>query len=214
METNMHQLEKKAKFIAGDEAKGVWNRAYMKSSFKKGHKYVVPHVFIPLGYDCEKLYAPDKTAVMNALSDNPVFFLYAGHGVFTHFAGKSFTFESADIALASNTVFPFVFAFACKTGNFAYPISIGEHWLRAKDKGAVTYFGASVNSQTNTDPIIEKRIFDEILKQEAQSISEMINLGMKRFAKAAGVTKKKKEIYLKAYNLLGDPSMKVEGLKD
>ena len=213
METNMHLFEKKAKLIAGDEAKGVWNRAYMKSSFKKGHEYVISNVFIPMGYDCEKLYAPNRTEVMEAMNDNPLFLLYAGHGIFTHLAGKSFTFESSDIVLATNTVFPFVFAFACKTGNFAYPISIGEHLLRAKNKGAVVYFGASVNSQTNIDPIIEKRIFDEILKQETESISEMINLGMRRFAKAAGVSKKKREIYLKAYNLLGDPSFRIDGAR-
>ncbi|MCL1850227.1 MAG: C25 family cysteine peptidase [Bacteroidetes bacterium] len=214
METNMHLFKKKAKFISGDEAKGVWNRVYMKSAFHNGNEYIVRHIFTPLGYDCEKLYKPDKTAVCRALSDNPLFFIYAGHGVFTSFAGKSFTFESVDILTATNTVFPFVFAFACKTGNFAQTCSIGEAFIRAKEKGAVTYFGASVISQTNTDPIIQKRIFDEIMKQEAQSISSMINLGMRRFTHAAGIRKKVKERYLKAYNLLGDPSFNLNGVRN
>jgi hypothetical protein len=168
-------------------------------------------VFAPLHYDCEQLYSPDKTEVMNALNDNPLFFIYVGHGVFTYFAGKSFTFESKDIPLATNSVFPFVFAFACKTGNYAQPICIGEAFIRAKDKGAVTYFGASVISQTNTDPIIQKRIFEELLKGDAQTISAMINSGMKRFANAPGIRKKIKERYLKAYILLGDPSFKLQG---
>jgi hypothetical protein len=213
MEMNMPLLEKKVKCISGDEAKGVWNRTYMKNSFKNGNEYVIKRVFTPLGYDCEKLYTPAKPSVMKALSDNPLFFIYVGHGVFTTFAGKSFTFESKDILSATNTVFPLVFAFACKTGNFAQ-ICIGADFISAKEKGAVAYFGASVNSQTNSDPIIEKRIFDEILKQEALSISEMIHLGMKCFAKAAGVSKKKKEIYLKAYNLMGDPSLRIKGMRD
>jgi hypothetical protein len=213
MESNMHLFKKKAKFISGDEGKKVWNRAYMKNSFQSSNEYLVKRVFAPLGYDCEKLYQPGKPAVIKALSDNPLFFFYVGHGLFTSFAGKSFTFENADILTATNTIFPFVFAFSCKTGNYAQPCCIGEAFIRAKDKGAVTYFGASVISQTNTDPIIVKRIFSEITNREAQSISAMINLGMKRFAHTAGIRKKVRERYLKAYNLLGDPSFSLKGLK-
>jgi hypothetical protein len=213
METNMHKFKKKAKLISGDEAKGVWNRAYMKSSFQNGNEYLAKHVFTPMGYNYEKLYQPDKKSVINALSDNPLFLIYAGHGGFTSFAGKSFTFENADILAATNTVFPFVFAFACKTGNFAKNC-IGEDFIRAKDKGAVTYFGASVNSLTSTDPIIQKRIFEEIMNQKSGTISAMINEGMRNFSKAIGIRKKAKVRYLKAYNLLGDPSLRVEGLKE
>jgi hypothetical protein len=209
METNMHSFNKKAVFVAGDEKKGVWNRAYMRNSFLKVHKNIIHSCFIPLGYDCQELYFPNRTEVVNALNDNPLFFIYAGHGNFTSFAGKTFVFEYKDIAAATNTVYPIVFAFSCKTGNFGQ-ICIGEYFTREKEKGAVAYFGSSVNTQTNSDPIVAKKIFEVMAKNEAQSLSEAINLGMRRYYHAIGVSKKKKNIYLKAFNLLGDPSFKIK----
>jgi len=206
METNMEHFAKKAVFIAGDEKKGAWNRLYMKNTFKAGHDVVIRNNFIPMGFDCKKLYQPAKEEVLKALNDNPVFYIYAGHGTPTSFAGKSFELERKDISSATNTVFPIVFAFACKTGNFAQK-SIGKHFIREKEKGAVAYFGSSVNSRTNADPIIEKKIFGAAASKDVKCLSAMINLGMKRFAKAAGVSKKRKEIFMKSYNLLGDPSL-------
>ena len=213
MEVNMHLFDKKAKFLAGDEKKGVWNRAYMRNSFKKGHEYVIPRTFIPLGYDCQKLYQPDKREAMNALNDNPLLYIYVGHGTITALSGKSFYIDSRNISSAKNSVFPLVFSFACKTGNFAQTC-IGEQFIRARNKGAVAYFGATVNSQTNTDEIIQKKIFGDSFKQDERNLSAIINLGMKQFASTTGVSKKKKKIYLKAYNLLGDPSLDVKGIKN
>ena len=208
METNMERFAKKAVFIAGDEKKNAWNRVYMKNTFKAGHEYVIRNSFIPLGYTCKRLYQPNKQEVINALNENPLFYIYAGHGTPTSFSGKSFDLVQKDILSAKNTVFPIVFSFACKTGNFAQKC-IGEYFIRGKNKGAVAYFGSSVISRTNADPIIEKKIFDAAFSDDVQCLSAMINLGMKRFAKAAGVSKKKKEIYLKSYNLLGDPSLQL-----
>ena len=212
MEINMHLFAKKAKFLAGDEKKSAWNKIYMKNSFKKGHEYVIPRTFIPLGYDCQKLYQSNKTEAMDALNDNPLFYIYAGHGTLTSLSGKSFYIEAKDIASTKNTVFPLVFSFACKTGNFSQTC-IGEIFIREKDKGAVAYFGSSVNSQTNTDEIIQKKIFGNAFKQGERNLSAIINLGMRQFASSIGAGKKKKNIYLKAYNLLGDPSFDVKGIR-
>ena len=211
MEINMHLFAKKATFLAGDEKKGAWNKAYMKNSFKNGHDYVISRTFVPLGYDCRKLYQPNKTEALRALNDNPLFYFYAGHGAITALAGESFSIEAKDVFSAKNTVFPLVFSFACKTGNFSQTC-IGEHFIRARNKGAVAYFGSSVNSQTNTDVIIQKKIFGDAFKQDERNLSAIINLGMRQFVSAAGASKKKKNIYLKAYNLLGDPSLNVKGI--
>jgi len=211
MEVNLHLLEKKAVFIAGDEKKGVWNKSYMTNVFKSGHEYVILNSFIPLGYLCLKLYKPDVKSVVNALSNNPLFYFYAGHGNCTTFAGKSFDMGNKEILSATNTIFPFVFSFACKTGNFAQTC-IGKQFIRAQNKGAVAFFGSSVNSQTNTDKIMEKKMFGNSFKDEERLLSPMINLGMKRLAKTVGIRSKMKEITLKAYNLLGDPSLDMKGL--
>jgi hypothetical protein len=212
METHLHSFNKRAMFVAGDEKQGVWNRAYMRSSFLKVHKNVIRSCFVPLGYECQELYFPNHNEVINAINANPLFFIYAGHGNFTSFAGKTFELEYRDIVALKNTVYPIVFAFSCKTGNFAQ-ICIGEYFTREKEKGAVAYFGSSVNTQTNSDPILAKKIFEVMVNNEAKSLSELINLGMKRYYKAIGVGKKKKKIYLKSFKLLGDPSLRLEGMK-
>jgi len=205
MEKNREHLSKKVVLIAGDEKKNAWNRIYMNNTFKAGHEYVINASFIPLGFEIKKLYQPNKEEVVNALKDNPLYIIYAGHGSTSSLAGKSFDWTQKDISTATKTVFPVVFAFACKTGNFAQKC-IGAHFVNEKEKGAVAYFGSSVNSRTNADPIIEKKIFGTAFV-DSHCLSEMINLGMKRFAKTAGISKKKKEIFMKSYNLLGDPSL-------
>jgi hypothetical protein len=212
METNMPLFDKKALLITGDEKKGVWNRTYMKNSFKKVNKNIVKYGFIPMEYDFEILDQPDKKKVMHALSKNPLFFIFSGHGSFTTFAGKTFEFENRDILTAQNTVFPVVFAFSCKTGNYAQSC-IGKHFIRAKEKGSVAFFGSSVNTQTNSDPILAKKIFGKGFTKDAQYLSAIINLGMKHYYNAPGVSKKKKEVYLKAFNLLGDPSLNIKGVE-
>jgi len=205
MEKNIASFEKKALFIAGDERKGAWNRVYMTNTYKAGHKYVIRNSFIPLGYECKELEQPNKEEVLEALSANPLFFIYAGHGAPRALVGNSFFLSQKDLSTATNTVFPVVFSFACKTGNFAQK-SIGEAFICEKEKGAVAFYGSSVVSRTNADPIIERKILGDAFLKDARYLSEMINLGMKRFAKSVGISKKRKEIYMKSYNLLGDPS--------
>ena len=211
MEVNLHLFDKKAVFIAGDEKKGAWNKSYMTNSFKNGHENVIANSFIPLGYKCTRLYKPELKSVIDALNNNPLFYLYAGHGSFTLFAGKSFELGIKEVHSVTNTVFPFVFSFACKTGNFAQNC-IGEHFIRAKNKGAVAFWGSSVNSQTNTDKTIEKKVLGEAFKQGERYLSPVINLGMKQFATTLGPRKKIREIFLKSYNLLGDPSFDMKGV--
>ena len=209
MEMNIHRFTKKAKFLAGSD--NSWCSTYMKNQFKKAHNYVIPYSFIPLGYNCQKLYQPNNNQAINAFNDNPLFYIYSGHGSQTSI--NEFSFQKV-FSNATNTIFPFVFSFACLSGDYAYPNEpcIGELLIRAKDKSAVAYFGCSVNSQTNTDVAIEKKIFGDSFKKDNQKLSAIINTGMRRFTYVIGIRKKIKNIYLKAYNLLGDPSFNTRGI--
>jgi hypothetical protein len=150
---------------------------------------------------------------VKALNDNPLFFIYAGHGTFNSIAGISFVIEQQDLKQASNTVFPVVFSFACKTGNFAHPqyVSMSESFIRAKN-GAVAYFGASIATTTDSDVVMEKKLFSKPFKTNNPSLSAFINSGMKQFAKSHIVNKKVIR-NLKSYNLLGDPSLNMKGVK-
>ena len=203
METNLRGMSKKATFIAGQE-----NNSYMENLFEQGHDYVIPNSFQPKGYQCTKLYQPDFWQVQGNLSSNPLYYIYSGHGSETYWGA----FNANLINMSYNTVCPFAFAFACKTGNFVYTGNIATSWLLKENKGSVTYFGASVRTYCHSDYIIEKNIFGSGFS-ENKSISSIINSGMLRYKNYfwATIHIVRTIRYLKAYNLLGDPSLIVGG---
>jgi len=210
MEMNMHRFAKKAKFLAGID--NNWNHVYMEGEFRRGHNYVIPYSFEPLGYDCEKIYQPSSSdAYVNALSDNPLFYLYHGHGYFGSIDGRQMHYQLVDPA--TNTIFPFMFSFACRTGNFAYEgTCFGAYFIRAKNKGGVSFWGSSINSRTDANVIIEKKIFGDAFLKDHRKLSPMINTGMRRYTYATSVGSNIKNRLLKAYNLLGDPSIDTKGM--
>ncbi|MDX9848715.1 MAG: C25 family cysteine peptidase, partial [Tenuifilaceae bacterium] len=209
MEMNMHLLDKTAKFLAGSESNG-----WMESQFEMGHNHVVKNTFNPQGYSSQKLYQPTIEEVVNALSDNPLFYIYSGHGYFDQISGGSFTLNLSRITSATNTVFPFGFSFACKTGNYAYATTcFGEHWIRSQ-RGGVTYFGSSVTTFVNSDKAIEKKIFGDAFIDK-DHIAAITNLGMKRYWQRfwSWSNRTRTKRYMKAYNLLGDPSLNKNGVR-
>lgn len=212
MEMNFHLFTKKAKFIAGKDNSNHSN--YMENNFENGHEYVIENTFEPEGYICDTLYQPTTNQVTNAINSNPTFCLYSGHGYFTSIQGLSFYIYSSDIENLSNTIFPIFFSFACKTGNFAYAnVCIGESWIRAQNKGGVAYFGSSVSSMVKSDKAIEEKIFSDIFIDN-ERLGQIIYLGMEeyyhRFWSTLNLTRTRR--YMKAYNLLGDPSLNIQGL--
>ncbi len=212
MEMNLHQLEKKAKFLAG--AHEGWNSGWMEKQFEKGHDYVIKNTFNPQGFNSQKLYQPSTSSAVSAINDNPIYYIYSGHGHFTYIAGGSFSIYNSNITSATNNLYPFVFSFACKTGNFAYSLtSIGEYWIRAQ-KGGVVYFGSSVNTMVNSDKAIEKKIFGDAFIDK-EHIAAITNLGMKRYWHRfwSWINRTRTKRYMKAYNLLGDPSLNKNGVK-
>lgn len=58
---------------------------------------------------------------------------------------------SAVKSFINNQQYPFVIANCCLSGNFGYPESVGEAWLRKANGGAVTYIGSSPNSYWKED---------------------------------------------------------------
>ncbi len=203
METNLHGLSKKATFIAGSGENGI-----MESFFEQGHDYVIPHSFQPKGFQCTKLYQPDFWQLQGNLSGNPLYYIYSGHGSETTWDG----FNANFINQSHNTVYPFAFAFACLTGNFTYTGSIANSWMLSENRGAVIYFGSSVSTRCHSDNVIEKKIFGSGFS-ENKSISSIINNGMRQYREYfwASVNIVRTIRYLKAYNLLGDPSLIVGG---
>ena len=209
MEMNLSGTTKKATFIAGED-----DNSWMERQFEKGHDYVVDKTFSPEGFTCYKLYQPNITQVSQNLSGNPLFFIYSGHGNASSWAGNTFTLDNNTLLNATNTYYPFVFSFSCWTGSYANIYSICKSWLKTADKGAVTYFGSSVTTRCHSDLVIEKKIFDSDFSTDAP-ISSIINHGMNKFRTHFWGKFNRKRVYryLKAYNLLGDPSLIMGGIE-
>lgn len=215
MEMNMHRLEKKAKFVAGTDRNcdHLWIKqpcktikAYMEGEFAKGHKTVIKETFRPQNYNCELLSQPSSKQIGDAINENIRFFIYSGHGGLSKLDRKNYSEFNL-----KNTEFPFVFVFGCKTGNFAFKGSLSSSWL-VSIRGGITYFGSSVNSMNNSDKNMEECIFGKAFT-ERKSIGGMINLGKERYKDRfwAQMNPPRTTRYMKSYNLLGDPSLQVNG---
>lgn len=203
MEMNLSDMTKRVSFLAGKE-----DDATMQNYFEKGHEWAIKHTFLPNGYICERLYQPTNEEAQQALSRNPIFYIYSGHGNAAAWGGVSFSVYSYFIETSTNAFFPFTFAFACKTGNFSFNNSICNKWILIQGKGAVTYFGSSVSTYCHSDYIIEKKIFGSGFASD-KSISSIINSGMNQYRNYfwGWFNRKRVRRYLKSYNLLGDPSL-------
>lgn len=209
METNLHNLGNNAKFLAGDE-----DNNWMARKFEEAHDVVIDDIFNPLGYNCEKIYAhsegDDDNDALNALDDDPIFYIYSGHG--SHFSlGDPFDISWGDIndPLRSHRTFPLGFSFACRTGNFGINECYGESWIRSQ-QGGISYFGCSVPSLVKPDVKLEKEILTPI-----GWLGPMIDIGKCQFwnlYKTIFNTRRWKR-YMKSYNLLGDPTFYFSGIR-
>lgn len=215
METNMSSFVNRVYLIAGDSNKNIFVDWWWRRQFEKAHEYVVSHTFNPLGFDWYKHYQPNNSAVSQALSNDPKYFIYSGHGGIYGWFGESFTLNSNMIYSASNTIYPFVFAFACNTGNYYQDECIGETWIKAPETGSVTYFGSSIETCNHPDQVIEKKMFYNNFQNQT-NIAAIVNNGKNGYWDSfwATLNDARRYRYMKSYNLLGDPSLNVNGTND
>ena len=224
MEMNMQQLDKRALFVSGDDDSWFLKAAFMRWSFETGHEAAIDNTFEPEGYTCEMRYQPYLQTVRSWMAWNPLIFAYSGHGSFRSMGTLSFNdpeqsfITEYNISEFHNEVFPMVFSFACKTGNYAYWSSIGssnnigESWLR-NQKGGVTFYGSSVSTLNTSDIVMEKKIFGEaFFDANKPSIGKVIALGKRRFRNHFLITNAQAKRFTKSYNLMGDPSFLIRGL--
>ncbi len=210
MEMNLPYQSRRVSLIAGYE-----NNWFMESYFEKGHNSAVKKAFDSDNYECTKLYQPTEYQITNSFLNNPTFLIYSGHGSNYSWASvnsQDLSISRYNVMNYQNVYFPFVFAFACNTGNYTKNDCIGEEWLILNNKGAVTYFGSSIVTKLHPDYLIEKKIFDDDYS-ESLSISMLINQGKNKYHDHCfGLLNRRMKRYLKSYNLLGDPSIVIGGV--
>jgi hypothetical protein len=215
MEMNWHKFDKKAKLIAGAD------NSFYEHWFEKPLNEIKSETLDGEGYSSHKLYQPNISQVQADINDNPLLVIYEGHGATDKWRldkGNSLLdFKEGQILSLTNTIFPIVFSFSCETGRY-YNVDncIGISWLTNSGgsnnlKGAVTYFGSTVETVNYSDYGISKKIFGSAFKGSEARIAEIINIGKKRYWDwSTNHTRRKR--YIQSYNLLGDPSLNIKGM--
>lgn len=196
---------KRAVFLAGFD-----DRDHMENAFRKGHDKAIQKGFSTEDFRCDKYYQSPYTSI-DALKNNyPFWFVYSGHGSLTSLAyGNGSSFRYSD--WKSENVYPFVFSFACKTGNYSNPAYLACAPTKAH-VGPSIYFGSSVNTLKNSDLAIEEKVLGSSFGE--QTIGAIVTHGMTKYRKRlwSRMALKRTRRYMKSYNLIGDPSLLKNGL--
>ncbi len=201
---------KKAAFIAGV----CWGVPLPSDFCEQTHNYVISTWLDPNGYTSDKLYAYTygitNADICNALNNGRSIATYAGHGsrTFWHFDQDKYFTQGDVLALINVDMYPFVFSFACLTGDFAYPECFGETWVRADGRGSVSYWGASDITNWEEDDFLEKELFQAIFDDDLFQLADMTNKAKLDFYQNYG-DERRKEKYFHIYNILGDPALEL-----
>lgn len=158
------------------------------------------------------------------------FINYTAHCNETSWAGPSLSISSVN-AFTNQYNYPVAVANCCLSGDFGTSVCIGEAWIRAQNKGAVTYIGSSPNSYWLEDmywsvgayPMVGNNngyvpTFAETTTgaYDAPFVSNYRTTGAMVFAGNLAVTEVELKdysrqinatYYWEAYNILGDPSL-------
>ncbi|MBZ0200626.1 MAG: fibronectin type III domain-containing protein [Ignavibacteriaceae bacterium] len=202
MENYIGTLTKKNVFFASSD----------NYSISQGtHNFIIDTYFTPNSYTNLKLYSHSGATTqqsINALNDNQIFAIYSGHGSETSWADGP-PLSQSQVSALTNTVYPFVYSFACVTGSYHLTESFGETWLRVLH-GASSFYGSSENSYWDEDDILERGIFKALFVDNLTKVTPMFDKGKFYLINYYGgsVTSGSTLLrYLEMYNLMGDPSL-------
>lgn len=196
------------------------NNVFMSSvdnwSITEGtHNNVINSYFQPAGYENQKLYSHTYNAttaqLIAALNANKIFSIYSGHGSEYSWADGP-VLSQAQVRGLTNTVFPYVYSFACVTGSYHLAECFGETWIRTATGGSA-FYGSSVNSYWDEDDILEKKLFYAMFVDNLTKVTPMFDMGKYLTVMHFGgsVTPGSTMLrYIEMYNLLGDPSLETK----
>ncbi|MCD6440763.1 MAG: T9SS type A sorting domain-containing protein [Candidatus Marinimicrobia bacterium] len=171
------------------------------------HDYVISNYLNPGGIQSDHIrgYSGGNTAdIHQALNSGRTICHYSGHGISTMWQGPEFTVTDIG-ALDSSAVPFFVISNACETGSFAEEECFGESWIRAADRGAFAFVGASNSTYWEPDDIMERAMYNGYFQEEKYSIGAMVQRGL--FEVSMQNTSMAK-YYYDVYNILGDPTIR------
>ena len=174
------------------------------------HNFVIDTFLIPNGYTCDKIYEASggsTSDITNALNDGRSICVYSGHG----YSGGwgCVPYDQTDVNNLDNEgMYPFVCSHACSTNPFGNTECYGETWLRAEDKGAIAFWGASASTLWDEDDILERAMFQSWWSDGLDWIGGMTDMAlMYLYENYSGGSYT--QYYFEAYNINGDPSVRI-----
>ena len=204
MELSMNSYNQRVTLISGH---GDGADKFKKCQ-DKAKKFLVDE-----GYNCKTIYATEGGSLQDAIEEldkRNIMYVFRGHG---NVYGLNICNSENDCGLYNTDVdnstpksYPICISVACSSGNYAISSSFGNNWITSSN-GGVAFFGATVNTYRDLNNKMHKKIFKNI--NNGLTLSEWINLGLKKFHNAL----KRRKLHIRAYNLLGDPSMKLGGVE-
>ncbi len=151
-------------------------------------------------------YGAANQDLINAFNQGRWAIIYSGHGEFT---GWEMSFDPNDVRnLHNHGEFPVVISHACMTGDFAQEEVFGETWVLQYDRGALAFYGASTLTNWPHDDVLERGYIDYLFSglQPPPDLGTMLDAGMAALElQFSGQARYNRE----AYNLLGDPAVKL-----
>jgi hypothetical protein len=173
------------------------------------HNYVINNWFDPQGFTNLKLYTVTYNAttaqLIAALNDNQRFAIYSGHGGEYSWADGP-ALSQTQVRALTNSVYPFVYSFACVTGSYHLSECFGETWLRTTNGGS-TFYGSSVNSYWDEDDVLERKLIYSLFEDDLTRVTPMFDMAKVYLANHYGSITGMVLRYIEMYNLMGDPSM-------
>jgi len=164
------------------------------------------------GMICDSAYqrlGGSTVDITDAFNGGITIMTYTGHGSTTSWATPSF-YQSNVNALTNQNMYSLVTSFACLTGQFTVAECFGETWIRAANKGALAYWGSSVNSYWDEDDILQRRMYDALLDSGYTWIGGMTlkaKLDFGRYYNWSNAVSVSVKIYFEQYNLLGNSAI-------
>jgi len=184
------------------------------------HETVIAGVMEPApnSADCDLWYnsaSPTTSELITDLNSGRAWMVYSAHCGPTGMAGAP-SFESSDVPNLNNTnYYPLSHGHCCQSNQWAsYDDVFGEMMVNLPNKGAVSYWGGSNNTQWDGDDWLEKGFFDALFDADITGVGgDWDRLYSNIAACYAGLSEvtitstDDDAYYWPMYNLNGDPTL-------
>ncbi|MHB1482174.1 MAG: C25 family cysteine peptidase [Bellilinea sp.] len=161
-------------------------------------------------YPHQDSYQAEEQDLLASINDGRLMVIYHGPGSSTAWQWRTGEdFIAADVAALSGPPVPLVLALANNTADFATDVSMADAWLLHETAGALAYIGTSFELYADRNDDLENIFFGELFAHPGSppSIGEALKNTLIKFKTVYSVSVTTQ--YLEAYQILGDPSLKI-----